>query len=104
MAGYPNPVGQRPTYQPRFATTKMDPSLKIDEGYSEDARSLDDPESPMGLDTVSECALSQSWSVAAGIPPQIMALNEAERSGTSNPFPPKTDRLLADRFVARLCL
>ncbi|KAL8763263.1 MAG: hypothetical protein Q9184_000903 [Pyrenodesmia sp. 2 TL-2023] len=95
MAGYQNPLEQRPTYQPRFAAIKMDPSLKIDEGYSEDARS--DPESPMGLDTVSEAALSQSWSAAAGIPPQIMALNEAERSGTSNPFPHKTDGLLADR-------
>ncbi|KAL8896616.1 MAG: hypothetical protein Q9207_007631 [Kuettlingeria erythrocarpa] len=52
----------------------MDPSLKIDEGYSED------PESPMRLDAVGDGALSQSWPTAAGIPPQIMALNEAERS------------------------
>lgn len=98
MAGYRNSIEQRPIYQPRFVSTKMDLSLKIDEGYSED------PESPMRLDAVGEGALPQSWSTAASIPPQIMALNETERSGTTNPSPFKIDKLLADGFIARLCL
>ncbi|KAI4138243.1 MAG: hypothetical protein L6R39_006896, partial [Caloplaca ligustica] len=58
----------------------MDPLLKIDEGYSEDARSQDDPDSPMRLDAMSEGSFPQSWSLSAGIPPQILALSEAERS------------------------
>ncbi|KAL9025486.1 MAG: hypothetical protein Q9196_005697 [Gyalolechia fulgens] len=58
----------------------MDPSLKIDEGYSEDARSQDDPDSPMRLDAMSERALSQAWSIQEAIPPQIMSLSESERS------------------------
>ncbi|KAI4121489.1 MAG: hypothetical protein LQ338_006331 [Usnochroma carphineum] len=58
----------------------MDPSLRIDEGYSEDVRSPEDLDSPPRLDAMSEAPLSDSWSVAAGIPPQIMSLSEAERS------------------------
>ncbi|KAL8933217.1 MAG: hypothetical protein Q9216_006467 [Gyalolechia sp. 2 TL-2023] len=61
----------------------MDTSLRIDEGYSEDTRSQEDPESPMRLDAISEGALSQPWSIQGGIPPQIMALSETERSGKS---------------------
>ncbi|KAL8826687.1 MAG: hypothetical protein Q9170_007306 [Blastenia crenularia] len=58
----------------------MDPSLRIDEGYSEDARSQDDPDSPMGVDAMSEGVLSQPWSAAVGIPPEILSLSETERS------------------------
>ncbi|KAL9601934.1 MAG: hypothetical protein Q9219_002158 [cf. Caloplaca sp. 3 TL-2023] len=68
----------------------MDSSLRIDEGYSEDVRSQDDPDSPMRLDTMSEGPLSQPWSMVAGIPPQVMALNETERS------------VLIDRVVTEL--
>ncbi|KAL8715318.1 MAG: hypothetical protein Q9225_006416 [Loekoesia sp. 1 TL-2023] len=67
----------------------MDPSLKIDEGYSEDARSQDDPDSPMRLDAMSEGSLSQPWSLSAGIPPQIMALSETERSDPVTVLPPE---------------
>lgn len=80
MAHYTNSMDSRPLYQPGFAHPKMDPSLRIDEGYSEDTRSQDDPESPMRLDSINEGALSQTWSGPAGIPPQIMSLSETERS------------------------
>lgn len=104
MAGHPNLLEQRADYQPRFVSTKMDPSLKIDEGYSEDARSQDDPDSPMRLDAMSDGVLSQSWSVAAGIPAQIMALSEAERSGTITRCPHEIHEVSTDKFVGRLCL
>lgn len=81
MAHYQNSMDARPLYQARFIHSKMDPSLRIDEGYSEEARSQDDPDSPMRLDTISEGALLQPWSVPGGIPSQIMALSETERSG-----------------------
>ncbi|KAL8869351.1 MAG: hypothetical protein Q9174_004336 [Haloplaca sp. 1 TL-2023] len=59
----------------------MDAALKIDEGYSEDARSQDDTDSPMRMDPMGDGALSQSWLSAAGVPHQIMSLSETERSG-----------------------
>lgn len=62
-------------YPAKLVPPTMDPSLKIDEGYSEDA------DSPTRTDVLSEGALSRSWSVAATVPSQIMALSEAERSG-----------------------
>ncbi|KAI4116937.1 MAG: hypothetical protein LQ345_002735 [Seirophora villosa] len=65
---------KRPVYPGKFVPPATDPSLKIDEGYSEDA------DSPTRTDVLSEGAVSQSWSVAAGVPPQIMALDEVERS------------------------
>ena len=67
----------------------MDPSLKIDEGYSEDARSQDDPDSPMRLDAMSEGPLSQPWSVSTVIPAHIMSMSETERSGKIFDYPTK---------------
>lgn len=69
---------KRPVYPGKFVPPATDPSLKIDEGYSEDA------DSPTRTDVLSEGAVSQSWSVAAGVPPQIMALDEVERSGMAS--------------------
>lgn len=87
MAQYQNPADHRPYYQPRFVPSKVDPLLKIDEGYSEDTRSQDDPDSPMRLDTLSDGNLPQSWSSTAGVPHQIMMLTEAERSSKTIPSP-----------------
>ncbi|KAI4089784.1 MAG: hypothetical protein LQ344_005149 [Seirophora lacunosa] len=64
---------KRPVYPGKFVPPATDPSLKIDEGYSEDA------DSPTRTDVLSEGAVSQSWSVAAGVPPQILALDEFEQ-------------------------
>ncbi|KAL8725376.1 MAG: hypothetical protein Q9166_007392 [cf. Caloplaca sp. 2 TL-2023] len=58
----------------------MDPSLRIDEGYSEDTRSQDDVDSPIRTDSIGEGTLPQSWSSTAGVSHQIMSLSEAERS------------------------
>ena len=80
MAHYRHPVEQ-PIYQARFAPSKMDPSLRIDEGYSEDTRSQDGAESPMRMDPIGEGSLTQSWSSTAGVSHQIMSLSEVERSG-----------------------
>ena len=81
MINYQDMTDQRPYYQPRFVPLKMDATLKIDEGYSEDTRSQDDTDSPMRMDSMGDGALSQTWSSAAGVPHQIMSLSEAERSG-----------------------
>ncbi|KAL8727827.1 MAG: hypothetical protein Q9181_005571, partial [Wetmoreana brouardii] len=93
MAQYQNTVDQRPYYQPRFVPSKMDASLKIDEGYSEDTRSQDDLDSPMRLDSMGDGNLSQAWSSAAGVPHQIMSLSEMERSG--KPDAPVSYRILS---------
>lgn len=80
MAQYQNAADHRPYFQPRFVPSKVDPLLKIDEGYSEDTRSQDDPDSPMRMDALGESNLTQSWSSAAGVPHHIMMLSEVERS------------------------
>ncbi|KAL8649091.1 MAG: hypothetical protein Q9210_004607 [Variospora velana] len=63
-----------PVYPAKLVPSTINLSLKIDEGYSEDA------DSPTRTDVLSEGAISRSWSVAAAVPSQIMALSEAERS------------------------
>lgn len=80
MAQYRHTVEQ-PYYQARLGPPKMDPALRIDEGYSEDTRSQDEADSPMRMDPVAEGTLSQSWSSTAGVSHQIMSLSETERSG-----------------------
>ena len=58
----------------------MDPSYKLDEGYSEDTRSQDGLESPtveMGNDVL----LASQLGVEGVLPSGVMALSEAERSG-----------------------
>ncbi|KAL9612455.1 MAG: hypothetical protein Q9167_002964 [Letrouitia subvulpina] len=61
-------------------TSKLDPSFKIDEGYSEDARSQDDPDSPMKIESSMADVFSSTWATGASIPEQILALNETDRS------------------------
>lgn len=64
-------------YQKSYTSSIVDPSFKVDEGYSEETRSQDDVDSAMRLDT------GISAPMVAGLPEGIMALSEAERSGTS---------------------
>ena len=59
---------------------KVDSSFKVDEGYSEDTRSLDDHEfsiKPEPGPTESTIPVL----MMEGIPDWMMALNEGERSG-----------------------
>lgn len=69
------------TYQPDFMASKMDTSFKVDEGYSEESRSQDDLDSPMRLESISDETLTVPITDPPALPPAILALSEAERSG-----------------------
>ena len=65
---------------PPIVTTKMYASYKVDEGYSEDTRSQDDPDSPMRMEPGGDDMLQTHMAYNA-----VMALSDGEKSG--NPFP-----------------
>lgn len=72
-----SPLNQAQMYQKSYASSIVDPSFRVDEGYSEETRSQDDVDSTMRLD------IAISASMVAGLPEGIMTLSEAERSGMS---------------------
>ena len=59
-----------------MVTTKMYASYKVDEGYSEDARSQDDPDSPMRMESGGDDMLQTQVAYNA-----VMALGDGEKSG-----------------------
>ena len=59
----------------------MDSAFKLDEGYSEETRSDNDLDSPMRLEPVPDEAVAVPMSAPPALPPAILALSEAERSG-----------------------
>ena len=61
---------------PPMVSTKMYTSYKVDEGYSEDTRSQDDPDSPMRSDPGGDDMLQKEM-----ISDAILALGEGEKSG-----------------------
>lgn len=65
----------------KYISTCIDPSFKVDEGYSEETRSQDDVNSPMRLDPGSNEMKTIPVPMVASLPEGIMALSEAERSG-----------------------
>lgn len=74
---------QEQLYPRAFTSLKVDPSFKVDEGYSEDSRSLDDHDFPIKLETNTvEAAIPLP--TMASLPEGIMALSESERSGNSS--------------------
>ena len=72
-----SPLNLAQMYEKTFASSIVDSSFRVDEGYAEEARSQDDIDSTMRLD------IAISASMVANVPEGIMALNEAERSGMS---------------------
>lgn len=60
------------------APPNMDMSYKIDEGYSEETRSQDELDSPMGMEAATEGMIPTSLRLAMDT---IMSLGEAEKSG-----------------------
>ena len=60
---------------------KMDPSYKVDEGYSEDTRSQDGLESPMSMEPGNYGLMESQMGAGGVLPPGIMVLSEAERMG-----------------------
>ena len=67
------------TLVPNF---KMEPPYKVDEGYSEDTRSQDDLDSPMGMEPGSEPLLQTHVLSLAGLSAAVMNLSEIEKAGT----------------------
>ena len=76
---------------PPMVSTKMDPSYKVDEGYSEDARSQDDSDSPMRMETGGDDMLPTQT-----IFDTVMALSEGEKSGKQCQLSSTMLRLMAD--------
>lgn len=70
--------GFQPRIFPPMVSTKMYPSYKVDEGYSEDTRSQDDPDSPMRMDAGRDDVLQTQIASDA-----VMALSDGEKSGKS---------------------
>ncbi len=81
MADYSTLLDQARLYQAGFAAVKMDSSFKVDEGYSEETRSQDDLDSPMRVESILDETVTVPMSVPPALPPAILALSEAERSG-----------------------
>lgn len=67
--------GYRTRAYPPMVSTKMDSSYKVDEGYSEDTRSQDDPDSPMRMEPEGDDMLPTQTAFDA-----VMALSEGEKS------------------------
>lgn len=70
-----------PIYHKKYLSPCLDPSFKVDEGYSEETRSQDDVDSPMRLDPGNNEMKMTPVPMIASLPEGVMALNEAERSG-----------------------
>ena len=91
-------LNQAPLYQTVFATSKMDCTFKLDEGYSEETRSENDLDSPMRLETIPDEAVAVPVNASPALPPAILALSEAERSGKIDfLFGPGSSVLTIDR-------
>lgn len=71
---------QAQPFQSIIPNLKMDPSYKLDEGYSEDTRSQDGLESPT-VEMGNDALIASQLSVEGVLPSGVMALSEAERSG-----------------------
>ena len=60
----------------------MDGSFKVDEGYSEETRSLDDGDSTMGMEPRPASSIGLLPSPLLALQNAVMSLNETQRSGT----------------------
>ena len=79
-----------------IVSPKMDLSYKVDEGYSEDTRSQDDPESPMRMESEGDDMLPTQTIFDA-----VMALGEGEKSGMHCQILPTMSLLVKD--FANMC-
>lgn len=70
-----NALNQAQMFQKSFASSIVDPSFKINKDYSEQSGGQADVNTAMRL------GISISAPMVAGVPEEIIALSEAERSG-----------------------
>lgn len=98
-----NLIEQARLYPRDFASLNVDPSFRVDEGYSEDTRSPDDHDFSIKLEPgTTETTIPVPMMV--GVPEGIMALSEAERSGidSQSPYASMFKSLFNKAF--RLCI
>ena len=67
--------------QSPYAPLHPDPSFRLDEGYAEDARSIDDGDSAMGLEPRNLGAADLLDDPFTALHNAVMNLNERQRSG-----------------------
>ena len=82
---------------PPMVSSKMYSSYKVDEGYSEDARSQDDPDSPMRIDAGGDDVLRAQMASDAA-----MALSDGEKSGKCFPTLSMPQAYLTDTRRTRI--
>ena len=68
----------------RFPVLAMDTNFKLDEGYSEDSRSVDDGDSAMGLEPRNNSQVNLLSNPLTAIQNAVMALDESQRSGEAH--------------------
>lgn len=73
----------RPFSLGRSLAAKMEPSYKVDEGYSEETRSQEEMDETMRMDPGDESAVFGPYSSGAGLQDTVLALGENERRGES---------------------
>ena len=73
-----NPHGLHPSPIPSL---NIDASFKLDEGYSEDTRSLADDDSAMGMEPRTAGSPNLMPNPLAALENAVAALDEAQRSG-----------------------
>ena len=74
-ANYPN------VYNPLCSSLPPDMSFRLDEGYSEDTRSIDDGDSAMGLEPRNNSTSSLIEEPLVTLHKAVMSLDERQRSG-----------------------
>ena len=67
--------------QPSYGSLHPDPSFRLDEGYAEDARSIDDGDSAMGLEPRNSGAANLLDDPLIALHTAVMNLDERQRSG-----------------------
>ena len=76
-------TGSPQIYNAPYPALAMDSSFRLDEGFSEDTRSLDDGDSTMGLEPRQDSSINLVSSPLAALQNAVMALDESQRSGTA---------------------
>ena len=68
-------------YGPTSPLLAMDPSFRVDEGFSEDTRSLDDGDSAMGLEPRQNSSIHLVSNPLTALQNAVLAFDESQRSG-----------------------
>ena len=96
--GSPHTV--RPFTLGASSAVKMEPSYKVDEGYSEETRSQEGTDDPMRVDSGDESAMFNQFTLGAGLQDAVLALGETERKGGS--FTPRRRPALSENLIIHI--